>query len=316
MFRVMRENPRITGATIGSGPIQPLNEEHKIETLDFLSVRPLHTFVMTGWIQDNGVVNALNRGTFYGYRNQMGRLEGVALIGHVTLFETNSESALSAFARLTQFCPSANAVMGEAGKVSQFLRYYMDGASRPRLISRESLFEQRFRGELDEGAAGLRLATMNELEPVMAVHARMTIEQTGVDPLKVDPEGFRQRCARRIEQGRVWVWVKDERLVFKADVISDLPEVAYLEGVFVCPEMRGKGFGSLCMRHLTNKLLERTRSVCLLAKEQDSAARSCYQKAGYTLRDHYETLFLEQKCLDRTTLTLCRHGETFEKSSL
>jgi uncharacterized protein len=264
---------------------------------------------MTGWIQDNGVVNALNRGTFYGYRDQEGRLEGVALIGHVTLFETNSDSALSAFAQLTQACPSANAVMGEAGKVSQFLSYYMDGASRPRLICRESLFERRFREELVEDAAGLRLASLNELDSVMAVHARMTIEQTGVDPLKVDSEGFRQRCARRIEQGRVWVWVKDERLVFKADVICDLPEVAYLEGVFVSPEMRGRGFGPFCVRHLTSKLLQRTRSVCLLAKEQDSAAQSCYQKAGYTLRDHYETLFLEQ------TLTPCRHDVTLEETS-
>ena len=297
MLGVLRENPRVTDARFGAGSIKTLNERHKAETLDFLSVRPLHTFVMTGWIQDNGLVNALNRGTFYGYCDPDGSLEGVALIGHVTLFETNSDSALSAFARLTQVCPSATAVMGEAGKVSQFLSYYMDGASRPRLISRESLFEQRFKEELDEEAAGLRLATVNELEPVMAVHARMTIEQTGVDPLKMDSEGFRQRCARRIKQGRVWVWVKDERLVFKADVISELPEVAYLEGVFVCPEMRGKGFGSFCMRHLTNKLLQRTKSVCLLAKEQDSAAQSCYQKAGYTLRDHYETLFLQQKCL-------------------
>ncbi|PYS80708.1 MAG: DUF4081 domain-containing protein, partial [Acidobacteria bacterium] len=49
----------------------------------------------------------------------------------------------------------------------------------------------------------------------------MTLEETGVNPLETDPAGFRERCARRITQGRVWVCVKDGRLLFKADVISD-----------------------------------------------------------------------------------------------
>jgi ribosomal protein S18 acetylase RimI-like enzyme len=295
MLRVMRENPRFPDAAISPGPIQPLENQHKAEALNFLSVRPLHTFVMTGWIQDNGVASPLNRGTFYGYRDQEGRLEGVALIGHVTLFETDSDSALAAFAWLTQNCPSANAVMGEAGKVSRFLNYYMDGRSRPRLICRESLFERRSQEESDEEIPSLCLATPNEMEFVVRVHAQMALEETGVNPLEVDPTGFRQRCARRIRQKRVWVCVEDGRLTFKADVITDLREITYLEGVYVSPERRGNRFGARCVRQLTNTLLKRTKSVCLLVREKNAAAEACYRKAGFTVRDYYETLFLQTK---------------------
>lgn len=47
----------------------PLGEEHRAEALAFLAERPLHTAILAGFIRDNGVVNTLNRGTFYGCRD-------------------------------------------------------------------------------------------------------------------------------------------------------------------------------------------------------------------------------------------------------
>ncbi len=274
--------------------VQPLKGEHEAEVLDFLSAHPLLTFVMTGWIKDNGLVSQLNRGTFYGSRNQRGELDGVALIGHVTLFETTSESALAAFAKLTNACSSAFVVMGETHRVNSFLEYFPKDR-RPRQVCREELFEQRSKERVEDVVGCLRRATPEEVDLVVPVHAAMTLEETGVNPLETDPAGFRERCARRIQQGRVWVCVKDGRLLFKADVISDLPEVNYLEGIYVIPERRGQGFGTRCLKQLTNTLLTHTKSVCLLTKEEKSAAQACYRSAGYKLREHYETMFLEQE---------------------
>jgi predicted GNAT family acetyltransferase len=272
--------------------VQPLKSEDEAEVLDFLAANPLLTFVMTGWIKDNGIVSKLNRGTFYGSRNQQGELDGVALIGHINLFETNSESALSAFADLIRNCPSAFAVMGHQQQVSRLMSYYPDEA--PRKAFREALFEQRSKERVEDSVGCLRRATLEEVDLVVPVHAAMTVEETGVNPLETDPVGFRERCARRIQQGRVWVCVKEGQLLFKADVISDLPEVNYLEGIYVRPENRGQGFGSRCLKQLTNVLLTHTKSVCLLTKEEKSAAHACYRKAGYSLREFYETIFLEK----------------------
>ncbi len=293
MLSLTRQNPRLPLALAGSRPIQRLKDEHEAEVLDFLAAHPMLTFVMSGWIKDNGLVSPLNRGDFYGCRNTQGELQGVALIGHITLLETNSEATLAAFACLTQNCESAYAVMGEESKVSRFLNYYTQGGQQPRLLCRELLFEQRSKERLNEPVPGLRRATAEELEQLATVHAEMTLEETGVDPLKADPAGFRDRYARRIQQGRVWVSMKDNQLMFKADVISDLPEVTYLEGLYVSPEKRGNGFGASCVRQLTNNLLTHSRSVCLLAKDHNSAAHACYRKAGYTLREYYQTLFLQ-----------------------
>lgn len=294
MLELTKENPRRPLAPSESRPIQLLKGEHEVEVLDFLSAYPLLTFIMTGWIKDNGLVSPLNRGNFYASRNDRGELAGVALIGHITMFEANSSDVIAAFAGLTQNCRSAFAVLGEKQRVNQFMSYYPQEAPQPRLVCRELLFEQRSRQPLEGLVPCLRRATTEELDLVVPIHAQMFLEATGANPLERDPSGFRQRCARRIQQGRVWVCIENGRLLFKADVISDLAEVNYLEGVYVNPESRGKGFGTSCVRQLSNVLLTHTRSVCLLSKEERPAAHGCFLKAGYKLREYYETVFLQQ----------------------
>lgn len=274
--------------------IQPLTNVDKAETVNFLSHRPMQTFLMSGWISDNGIENTLNRGRFYGSRNLRGQLDGVALIGHVTLFETGTQASLAAFAGLAQSCPTSHTLVGEQDQVKQFLRYYQSSERpAPRMGRRELMFEQKSKQQLEESTPGLRLATPSELELIVEVHAQMAFEENGVNPLDLDPNGFRLRCARRIHQDRVWTIIEDNRLIFKADVITDLPGVTYLEGVYVSSEKRGNGFGARCVRQLTNTLLNRSKSVCVLVREQNSAAQTCYKKAGYEMREYYETLFLQ-----------------------
>jgi len=41
--------------------------------------------------------------------------------------------------------------------------------------------------------------------------------------------------------------------------------------------------------------LERTRSVVLLVNEKNKEARRFYEKAGYELIGHYDTIFLQQQ---------------------
>src|SRR5688500_11772978 len=73
--------------------VRKMTESDRTEVLNFLSERPVHTVVMTSFILDNGMVSELNRGDFYGFADQMGTLQGVALIGHSTLVEARPNDA-------------------------------------------------------------------------------------------------------------------------------------------------------------------------------------------------------------------------------
>jgi predicted GNAT family acetyltransferase len=271
-----------------------INNSHKSEVLAYLNRRPLHTVVMSGLIRDNGVESPLNRGTFYTCRDQQGRLVGVTLIGEITMLETHTEPALAAFAHLTQETPNIYMIMGEEKKIGRFWKHYAGQGQPMRCFCREFLYKFDSPANESESVPNLRPATAEDLELVMQVHARMAFEESGINAQEADPEGFRQRCLRRIEQERVWVWIEKERMIFKADIISETPEVIYLEGVYVNPENRGRGHGRRCLSQLSRDLLRRTKSVCVLVNEQNRTAQDLYRKAHYQLRGRYTSVFLDR----------------------
>ena len=129
----------------------------------------------------------------------------------------------------------------------------------------------------------------------MPIQAELAFVESGINPLHVDPQGFSERCLRRIEQGRTWVIVENDELIFKADVISKTPEVIYLEGVWLREECRHKNLGTRFMSELLRRLLEDTKSICLLVNETNEWAQGFYQKCGFHFRATYETIFLPQK---------------------
>ena len=273
--------------------VERLTTNNEAEVLEFLSARPIHTVAMMGFIRDNGIVSPLNRGIFYGYRSQNGRLEGVALIGHATLLETRSERALEAFAEIAQQGTSAHMIMGEHERVDEFWAYYSAAGQEYRLACRELLFELRCPVEVRQTVPGLRLATPADLDLVMPVQAEMAFNESGINPMERDPEGFRRRCLRRIELRRTWVLVQDGELIFKAEVMAETTEATYLEGIWVSPSHRGTSQGLRCMSQLARNLLLKSNSICLLVNENNSQAHNFYKKAGYKLRSVYDSIFLK-----------------------
>lgn len=270
-----------------------LTHEFESETLDFLSQRPTHTVAMTGFIRDNGLVSELNRGAFYGCRNRQGKLEGVALIGHATLMETRTDRALQAFADLARHSATPHLVMGEEERINEFWNYYSQDGQEMRFACRELLLELKWPVQIREQVLEMRMATLGDIELVLPVHAQMAFEESGINPLETDPDGFRERYARRIEQGRSWVCIEEGKLAFKAEVISDTPDAVYLEGVWVSPEKMGTGYGLHCLSQLALNLLSYTKSIVLLVNDENKKAQHYYQKAGFRLRAAYDTIFLK-----------------------
>jgi uncharacterized protein len=275
--------------------IEELRADHESEVMAFLNERPIHTFGMMGFIRSNGVVSPHNHGEFYACRDEQGELQGVALIGRYILVESRSDAAIEAFAHLAQDCRNAHMLLGDQDQVETFWSYYADRGQSPRLNCREYLFEQRWPVEVKPAVPCLRLATIEDLDLIVPAHAQIAFDESGIDPLQLDPERFRQGCERRIELGQSWVLVEDGRLIFKAEVVSDTPEIIYLEGIWVDEQERGRGIGSRCMSQLSRSLLLRSSSVCLLVNENNLSARAFYEKAGFRFISYYDTIYLEQK---------------------
>ncbi len=293
---IMRQESSATWTDLeeGRGPckIGELSKRDKQETLEFLATNPLHTVFMASLIRDNGFTSSQNRGTFYGCRNRGGQLEAVALIGHATLLEARTKSSLAAFARMAGSCLNVKLIRGERQTIDSFWKYYQADGQKPRMVCSELLLEQKSLLPGIEPVKELKPATLKELAQVMNVNAAMAFEEGGSNPLQKDPQGFRNRVARRIEQGRIWALVQDGQLIFKADIVAETPLATYLEGVHVHPELRSKGYGQRCLTQLARTLLARSQSICLTLSQKNQKALAFYSRAGYQFNSHYETIYL------------------------
>lgn len=273
--------------------LQILTEADKTEVLDFLKLRPVHTVVMTSFIQDNGLESVDNRGKFYGYRNFQGMLEGVALIGHTTLIESRSEDSLHAFAVTARKSETPIHILMSDGKtVETFWRYFTGDNRKPRLVVTELLFELGFPYLVQKCKWDVRLAKIEELAPIAEAHAEVAFIESGVDPLIKDREGFLKRTLKRIEKERTFVIFENGKLLFKADIVAETDDVYYLEGIYVAGEMRGKGIGASCLAKLSVELLNRKQHICLLTNVDFKNAHRSFEKAGYKNTDCCTTIFV------------------------
>ena len=273
--------------------LQLLTEANEAEVLGFLNLRPVHTVVMTSFIQDNGLESLENRGKFFGYRNTDGMLEGVALIGHTTLIESRSADSLHAFALIARQSETPIHILMSDGKTTEtFWKYYADFNQKPRLVCTELLFELSFPFLVQECGWNVRLAKTDELEQVAKAHAEVAFIESGVDPLRTDREGFLKRTLRRIEKERTFVVFENGKLLFKADIVAETSDVYYLEGIYVAPEMRGKGIGASCLAKLSLELLNEKQHICLLTNVEFKNAHRSFEKAGYKNTDCCTTIFV------------------------
>ncbi len=270
-----------------------LTENDRKEVLAFLAKRPVHTVVMSSFIKDNGIESADNRGKFYAYRNDLGNIEGVALIGHTTLIETLSNEALQAFAIVAGESETQIKLMMSDGKsIEDFWKFYARENQEPRLTCTELLFELKFPFQVQKCKWDVRLAKPEELEQIAQAHAEVAFIESGVDPMVKDREGFLKRCLKRIEKERTFVVFENGKLVFKADIVAETDNVIYLEGIYVSPEYRGQGVGSECLAKFSLDLLGRVEHICLLSNVDFKNAHKSFAKAGFHNVDYCQTIFV------------------------
>jgi predicted GNAT family acetyltransferase len=277
----------------GESRCNQLRGGEESEVLTFLAERPIHTVYLASLIRDHGLVSPNNRGAFVGSRNHSGQLDGVALIGHATIVEARTDEALTAFADAARQSDKPQLIRGERKIVERFWKHYADADEQPRRICRELMFEKTNNEIVVEPVPELRLARVDDLDYVVAVNAGMAFEERGVNPLKTDPTGFRQRAERRIQLGRVWIGIHEGKPIFKADVIGDTPEMIYLEGIHVHPEERLRGYGKRCLIQLCSILLNHSQSICLTINQRKANTVAFYAKAGFDFHSEYQTIYLQ-----------------------
>ena len=142
----------------------------------------------------------------------------------------------------------------------------------------------------EPGGTGLREATTSDLDLLVPACSQAHFEEIGIDPIRRDPEGFRWRTQAQIGEGRSWIWLDGDTILFKAEASAWTPQAVQLQQVWVDPSVRGRGYGTRGMRDLCRRLLERTPTVCLFVRADNEPGIRTYESIGMRRRISYRSL--------------------------
>jgi RimJ/RimL family protein N-acetyltransferase len=140
------------------------------------------------------------------------------------------------------------------------------------------------------GETGLRPATEDDFDLLLPACAAAHEEEIGVDPIARDADGFRWRTHSQIEEGRSWLWVEDNAILFKAEASAWTPSAVQVQQVWVDPQERNKGYAQRGMRDLCRFLLERVPAVCLFVRPENAPAIRVYEGIGMNRSGSYRSL--------------------------
>jgi RimJ/RimL family protein N-acetyltransferase len=144
----------------------------------------------------------------------------------------------------------------------------------------------------EPGETGLRPATPEDFELLLPACAAAHEQELGVDPMRRDPEGFRWRTRSQIDEGRSWLWVEADTILFKAEASAWTPSAVQLQQVWVDPFVRRSGYGARGLRDLCRLLLESVPAVCLFVRAENIAAIRLYESIGMEHVLDYRSLLL------------------------
>ncbi len=144
----------------------------------------------------------------------------------------------------------------------------------------------------EPGGTGLRPATKADVDLLLPACLAAHELELGVDPAGRDLEAFRWRTEAQIEDGRSWLWLEDDVILFKAEASAWTPSAVQVQQVWVDPQARGQGHAGRGLRDLCRLLLETTPTVTLFVRTDNEPAIALYESIGMRKALEYRTLLL------------------------
>ncbi len=139
----------------------------------------------------------------------------------------------------------------------------------------------------------VRPARRDEVDLVLPAAEHMFTAEIGYAPYSGSPRSYRQSIEALVELGQTYVVVEEGRVVFKADVGSVALDCCQIQGVWLAPELRGRGLaGALMASTLEQILADHASHATLYVNEFNLPAVATYRACGMTEIGSFTTVLL------------------------
>ncbi len=247
-----------------------------------------HLFVAS---RSHEVLSRKSSSSILGYFED-GDLVGGVLFGPNLVPFNLTENAATEFGKfLTQLSLRFASIVGAKSDVEKLWKNLESALPKPRLIREtQKLFV------LDEVLpqhhdSKVRLANTSDLDAYTLASIEMFTGEVGLAPN--DLVEYRQRVRSQITSNSSYGWfAPDGRVLFKVDVGSKYNDACQLQGVWLHPDLRGKGYSAELLHMAINQIQNlHSKKITLYVNDFNLAAVSLYKRLGFVERNEFQTIF-------------------------
>jgi RimJ/RimL family protein N-acetyltransferase len=266
--------------------VRPLEREDQGLALAALDRNPIRDVFIASRILHDGALTSLGPSPLWGAFDAGQQLRGLLHVGPNMVPAADDQGACEALAAAAGGLYPTRMVVGE--RVTVELLWSMIGSSypaprevRPRQFVYALEPEWLGDGQVPKAPGMPRLAERSDEDRVLRLSAAMYTEEMGENPMARDPDGYRRRVRMLISRGWTYVYEAYGDLQFKMDVGCASARTAQIQGVFVPPELRGRGLGTTAMAACCALAFARHPNLSLYVNDFNAPAIALYERIGF-----------------------------------
>jgi predicted GNAT family acetyltransferase len=139
----------------------------------------------------------------------------------------------------------------------------------------------------------VRPAEVDEVDLVLPAAEHMFTAEIGYPPYRGNDRGYRASLASLAARGHTYVVVEQGRVIFKTDVGSLALGCAQLQGVWLAPELRGRGLAVPMLASVVEQVMVGPAPlVTLSVNDFNASARATYRHMGFREVGEFSTVLL------------------------
>jgi uncharacterized protein len=267
-----------------SPALRLLDNRDRDEVIELCDRDPVVNVFISSRVREAGLDPARLGGQLWGYQSG-GRIGSLCYAGANLVPVAATPPAITAFAgRARLLGRRCSSIVGPAQDVLSLWEMLRPYWGRPREIRPTQPVMAISGPPRVVPDARVRRVRPDELDILLPASVAMFTEEVGVSPVGADGgSAYRARVNELIGMGRAFARIEDGQVVFKAEIGSVTPLACQVQGVWVRPELRGRGLAEAGMAAVVEEALRNVAPVVsLYVNDFNRPARAAYRRVGFT----------------------------------
>ena len=267
-----------------SSALRLLDDRDRDEVIALCDRDPVVNVFVSSRLHEAGLDPARLGGQVWGYHSG-GQLTSVCYVGANLVPVAATPAAISAFAgRARLLGRRCSSIVGLAPAVLSLWDLLRPSWGPPREV-RATQPVMAISGKPQVTPDPLvRRVRLDELDILLPASVAMFTEEVGVSP--IGPDGgvaYRARVSELIRAGRSFARIENGQVLFKAEIGAVTPMACQVQGVWVPPEARGRGYAARGMATVVQSALATLAPVVTLyVNDYNAPARAAYSRVGFS----------------------------------